>query len=81
VIWNFDMDAAPRGTTRMVTRIIGKTEVERQDHVSALIIAAGNDQVVTVSKWLPEQGRWNMFSKDTPPLAWQPWPAHFDVTT
>ena len=75
------MDAAPRGTTRMVTRIIGKTEVERQEHVPALIIAAGNDQVVTVSKWLPEQGRWNMFSKDTPPLAWQPWPAHFDATT
>jgi len=74
--WNFDMSQAPRGETRMVTRTIGKNEVDVAEHIPALIIAAGNDQVVTVSKWLPEQGRWNMFSKGTPPLAWQPWPAH-----
>ena len=74
--WNFDMAAAPRGETRMVTRTIGKNEVEVAEHVPALIIAAGSNLVVTVSKWLPDQGRWNMFSKDAPPMAWQPWPAH-----
>lgn len=74
--WNFDMAVAPRGTTRMVTRIIGKVATEVEEHVPTLIIAAGNNNIVTVSKWLPDQGRWNMFSKDTPPTAWQPWPAH-----
>ena len=77
--WNFDMDEAPRGETRIVKRVIGKNEVEVAEHVPALIIAAGNDLVVTVSKWLPDQGRWNMFSKNTPPRAWQPWPKHFEA--
>jgi len=74
--WNFSMDAAPRGETRMVKRIVGKNEIEVSEHIPALIIAAGNDMIVTVSKWLPEQGRWNMFSKLKPPKAWQHWPTH-----
>jgi hypothetical protein len=40
------------------------------------IIAAGNDRVVTLSRWLPKEGRWSMFTKDTPPVAWKPWPKH-----
>lgn len=41
-----------------------------------MIIAAGSKGHVTVSKWLPREERWQMFSKDTPPLAWMPWPTH-----
>lgn len=40
------------------------------------IIAAGTKNVVTASRWLPKEGRWNMFTKAVPPLAWQPWPTH-----
>ena len=40
------------------------------------IIAAGGKGVVTGSRWLEKEGRWNMFTKAVPPLAWQPWPDH-----
>lgn len=75
-MWNFDISQAPKGSMRSVTRTIGKNEVTTEEHVPALIIAAGNDEVVTRSKWLPKEGRWSMFTKDAPPLAWMPWPSH-----
>jgi len=40
------------------------------------IIAAGSGGVVTVSRWIADQKRWNMFALSTPPIAWQPWPSH-----
>jgi hypothetical protein len=70
------MDEAPRGRTNLVTRQIGKNVVVSEEFISDPIIAAGNDRVVTLSRWLPKEGRWNMFSKDTPPVAWKPWPKH-----
>lgn len=76
--WNFDMDAAPRGKHEVRTRK-GKdgSETEFNHFVPARIIAASSDGVtVTASNWLPEQGRWNMFNKDAPPIAWAPWPEH-----
>lgn len=74
--WNFDMSQAPRGETRMVERVIGKKMVEVEEHIPAPIIAAGNGGVVTMSHWMPKAGRWNMFTKAVPPLAWMPWPEH-----
>jgi hypothetical protein len=70
------MDEAPRGRTNIVTRQIGKNVVVGEEFIPDLIIAAGNDRVVTLSRWLPKEGRWNMFSKDTPPVAWKTWPKH-----
>jgi hypothetical protein len=78
--WNFDMSAAPKGYTETRTRKNKDGSESEYDHyVSEKIIAAGNDNVVTISRWLPDQGRWNMFSADTPPNAWQPWPEHYDA--
>jgi hypothetical protein len=74
--WNFNMDEAPKGYKRSVSRAVGKNMVVFEEHVSVPIIAAGNDGIVTLSKWLPHEQRWNMFSKGTPPLAWMPWPSH-----
>ena len=74
--WNFNIDEAPRGEFREVTRNIGKNEVTMEEHIPVLIIAAGNDGVVTPSKWIEKDQRWNMFTKDVPPLAWMPWPTH-----
>ena len=74
------MDEAPRGTSKPVTRTIGKNTVEQIVHFPVPIIAAGNDGVVTVSRWLEAEQRWNMFSKSCPPRAWQPWPAHPGVS-
>lgn len=45
----------------------------------APIIAAGNKGVVTVSRWIEKDGRWSMFTKSVPPLAWMPWPSHPDA--
>lgn len=75
--WNFDMSEAPKGHTETRSFSIKDREVSKDVHVPALIIAADPDSdVVTVSRWIPKEGRWNMFTKDRPPLAWQPWPAH-----
>lgn len=77
--WNFDISQAPTG--QMETIATGKTDkqgnpIYREVHVSPRIIAAGSKGVVTLSKWLPDEGRWEMFSKDAPPLAWMLWPSH-----
>lgn len=76
--WDFDMTAAPRGTTEQRQRKgnDGETVVYSQ-HVSAKILAAADDgKTVTVSNWIPDQQRWNMFAKEHPPIAWMPWPNH-----
>lgn len=76
--WNFNMDEAPRGEEREVTRVVGKhkTISVTLEHIPVQIIAAGSCGVVTLSRWLPVEERWNMFTKASPPVAWQPWPAH-----
>jgi hypothetical protein len=76
--WNFDMSAAPRGQTELRTRK-GRdgSDIEYTRHVSPKIIAAAADgETVTVSHWIPDAERWNMFAKEHPPIAWMPWPAH-----
>ena len=74
--WNYNMDEAPRGSTQVVTRKIGKNEVTLEEYVYDYIIAAGNEKVVTLSRWLPKENRWNMFTEKVPPMAWKPWPKH-----
>ena len=75
--WNFNMDEAPRGTVRSVTRKSGKNTVTIEEHVPERIIAAiGDGQGVTVSYWIPKDQRWNMFTKSVGPIAWMPWPKH-----
>ena len=79
--WNFNMDEAPRGETRMETRQIGKNAVEVEHHYPVQIIAAiRGTKNVTVTRWLPKEGRWNMFTAAVPPLAWQPFPTHPEAT-
>lgn len=78
--WNYDMSAAPRGRTekRVYQHKSQKDKtVERDVFVPELIIAASkSDRVVTASRWLPNESRWNMFAKGEEPLAWMPWPTH-----
>lgn len=75
--WNFNMDEAPRGRTERRTKKDAKGNLVEYDHfVPDKIIAAGTGGVVTTSRWLPNEQRWNMFTADTPPLAWQEWPEH-----
>ena len=74
--WNFDISQAPKGTFMDVSRTVGKNVVMSVVHVPEIIIAAGNGGVVTISRWIDKDQRWNMFTKDVPPLAWMPWPIH-----
>jgi hypothetical protein len=74
--WNFNMGDAPRGETKMVMRTIGANQVETEQHIPVEIIAAGTNLVVTITRWLPKEGRWNMFSKERPPIAWHIFPKH-----
>lgn len=72
--WSFDIDAAPRGGEKVITgKVAGAHAFERRVHVRERIFAAGSCGVVTVSHWIPDQERWNMFSKAVPPMAWRPY--------
>ena len=60
------MDTAPKG--EWVERQTGKGVA--QVHVPKRIIALMSDGDWTVSYWIEKAQRWNMFKKDSPPLAW-----------
>lgn len=77
--WRSDLEAAPRGHWVDVKKMVAGREVWRKVHIPALVIAAGNGGVVTITRWLPHEGRWLFFTAGTPPLAWRPFPAHPDV--
>lgn len=68
--WNTEMATAPTGSYRTVAS--GK-DGTRQVHDGVEIIVAGRCGTVTVSRWLPEDGRWNMFTAEVPPIAWMPY--------
>ena len=75
--WNFDMDAAPHGRVEQRTRKVKDADVPYEHFVrDRIIVAADDGKTVTMSSWLPEEGRWEMFTKDHPPIAWQLWPEH-----
>lgn len=74
--WNFNIDEAPKGSHKIVMQTLKGREVERKIHVPETIIAAGNEGVVTFSYWVEKKERWCFFTKDTPPLAWFPFPKH-----
>lgn len=76
--WNYDIAAAPKGTFKTVEGPKGPREV----HVPEEIFLAVNDgKTVTLSRWLPKEGRWNMLATGEQPLAWQPWPGHPEAET
>jgi hypothetical protein len=77
--WRFDVENAPRGRSKTVSGPKGST---RQVHVPEVIILASADgQTVTLSRWLPDENRWNMLGKKETPVAWQPFPTYPEVLT
>lgn len=70
--WCFDMSTAPRGTMKTVAGPKGDREVFVRD----VIFVAGKPPHVTQSYWIPKEGRWCMFTKECPPIAWHPFPKH-----
>lgn len=77
--WNFDISEAPRGG--LVDRQTSRSDKEGNpvvvsEWVSPRVIAASSCGKVISTRWMPESERWEMFTKESPPIAWQPWPAH-----
>lgn len=71
--WRFDIEKAPKGSTKTVDGPKGPREV----HVPETVFLACRDgQTVTLSRWLPKEGRWNMLASGEQPLAWRPYPKH-----
>lgn len=75
--WNFDINEAPKGHYENVPYEHNGKQLSRSTFIPAYIMAASIDgKTVTRSAWMPDQQRWNMFTKEHPPIAWQLWPAH-----
>lgn len=65
------METAPKGET--IKKRIFKDKV-REVHVPEKVLAPTSDGEITMTYWIPEQERWNMFSKKVPPTHWMPLP-------
>lgn len=75
--WNYNMDEAPKGSVEKVHVTIRGKDVIRERLNREIIIAADDKgKVVTKSYWIEKEERWCMFTKDCPPMCWQPWPTH-----
>lgn len=73
-MWRFDVENAPRGKT---VEVAGPKGTKRTRHEPEVIIVASQDgQTVTLSRWIPNENRWNMLGKNEAPFAWQPFPTH-----
>ncbi|TIO15601.1 MAG: hypothetical protein E5X86_19715 [Mesorhizobium sp.] len=74
--WNFDISQAPRG--KMVETITETTKGTRKSirFVPDKLIVATKCGKVTVSEFIPDEGRWLMLGKGEQPDAWMPWPTH-----
>ena len=72
--WRTDIENAPRG--RMVTLPGPKGSTRTVHQPDLVILAAADGQTVTVSRWIPQEQRWNMLGRTEKPVAWQPFPTH-----
>jgi hypothetical protein len=68
--WSTDITKAPRGRYRIVALANGKGTRKVFEPVE--IITASACGVVTVSRWLDDEKRFDMFTAEVPPIAWQP---------
>lgn len=76
--WRFDVDNAPKG--RMVEVPGAKGGVRRVHKPDQVIIACSDGLTVTLSRWLPDEQRWNMIGKSETVVAWMDWPKHPAIT-
>jgi len=74
--WNFNIDDAPRGEYEDIIVTIGKKKVQKKVFNPVKVITASKCEKVIVTSWLPDEGRWNMYSKKESPIAWQLYPEH-----
>lgn len=66
------MSKAPKGSFRIISSG-GNASATRRVFEPADIIVAGRHGTVTVAHWMDDEKRFNMFSAEHPPIAWQPY--------
>jgi hypothetical protein len=76
MIWNFDISQAPRGNTVSFTFETAKGPREVSRFIPERVILATKCDKVTLSKFIPDENRWEMLGKGEEPVAWMPWPTH-----
>jgi hypothetical protein len=74
--WDFDITQAPRGSYVVRNKTLGKGRGDTKDFVADVVILATKCGVVTKSRYLPDEKRWEGLAKGEQPVAWQPWPKH-----
>ncbi len=62
------IETAPKGTTKTVP--VGNKGGERVIHVPAYVLVPTSAGDITMSYWIPDQQRWNMFAAKHPPTHW-----------
>lgn len=76
MMWNFDLTKAPRGKFVVQNRKFGKGYADTKVFQPDKVILASKCGVVTVSRYLPDEKRWEGFAHGEQPIAWQEWPTH-----
>ena len=70
--WCFDMSKAPRGRYVIMASGPGAKGARKVFQPDKIVLASACG-VVTLSHYLPEQRRWDMFTRDHGPIAWAPY--------
>ncbi|MEX0684026.1 MAG: hypothetical protein WD472_11320 [Dehalococcoidia bacterium] len=73
--WNFNIAEAPRGSYTVRHRKFGTGAGDTRAFEPAYVYLATRCGIVTRSHYLPEEKRWEMLSRHSTPLAWQPYVA------
>jgi hypothetical protein len=78
--WNYNMDQAPKSVYGEIEtgryNKIGEAIMKPHLFINRIIAAAVEEDLVTISYWLPREYRWCMFAKGQVPLCWKPWPEY-----
>lgn len=70
--WCNNMDTAPRDPIKTGEKTVRTKEGSKViDIMSPVTIWVTDGEIVTKSYWVGD--RWNMFTKDNNPIAWQPY--------
>jgi hypothetical protein len=76
--WNFNMDECPKSyfVEEEITDSLGRKMIKQTVVEVKVLLADADSDFVTVSRWLPKEKGWNMFTDKQTPLAWMPFPEH-----
>lgn len=70
--WNFDLSQAPKGSHTPVDIKYPDGSVRvRENFNQVLVWTASKCGKVILSYYLPKEDRWNLYTKGSPPIAWQ----------